>query len=182
MRIPPSIVLCLLALPFAAIAAAPQPAPAPVARMSPAECEVWARELSFARSLAEHDAAAFAAHVDADAAFAAESPQPLRGRDAIAKRWAPLIEGKALRLSWYPERTTIGGVADLAVSAGPALYEDLRPGAEPRFSLGRFHSVWRRGSDGTWRVLFDDGVQPRPATQAEVDAFLAGRQASCPGG
>ena len=95
-----SILLPLPLLSLAAVASAAEPPAAPAARMTPAECEVWARELSFAQSVADHDAAAFAAHHEPDAAFAADSPQPKRGRELIATRWAGLIEGKQLLLSW----------------------------------------------------------------------------------
>jgi hypothetical protein len=173
-----SLLLGLLSIAPCAAAAAPESSPA--ARMSADECEVWSRELSFAQSIADHDAEAFAAHVEPDAAFSAESPQPLRGRKAIVAGWTGLIEGRQLRLSWYPTRTTIGGVAGIASSSGPALYEDLRPGASPRYRLGAFHSVWHKGADQVWRVLFDDGIQPVPATEAEADAFRAGRLAACP--
>ena len=177
-----SILLPLPLLSLAAIASAAEPPVAPAARMTPAECEVWARELSFAQSVADHDAAAFAAHLEPDAAFAAESPQPQRGRDLIASRWAGLIEGKTLLLSWYPSRTTIGGADDVAVSSGPALYEDLRPGADPRYRIGAFHSVWHKGADGTWRILFDDGIEPQPASDAQVATFREGRKPVCPQG
>ena len=169
----------LLATPVFADPPAPTPAPA---RMSPAECEVWARELSFAQSVADHDAAAFASHVEEDAAFSAEEAEPLRGRDRITRQWSGLIAGKTLLLSWYPTRTTIGGATDVASSSGPALYEDLRPGAKQRFRLGAFHSVWHRGADGVWRVLFDGGQAPVPATETEATAFRAGRKANCPQG
>ena len=80
--------LLLMLLPVAAVVAAAESEPAPTARMTAAECEVWARELSFAKSVADHDAAAFASHVEPEAAFDAESPQPLRGRDEITNgRW-----------------------------------------------------------------------------------------------
>jgi len=168
----------------AGVAAQAPPKPEP-ARMSAAECQVWARELSFAQSVADHDAAAFAAHLEPQAAFGASQPQPTRGRDEIAKRWAGIVEGKRFKLSWYPTRTTIGatdatGVGDIAWSSGPSLFEDLDPKSTQRFRIGAFHSVWHRGADGTWRVLFDDGVDPRPATQAEAEAFRQGRQATCP--
>lgn len=159
--------------------------PPPQARMSAAECEVWARELSFAQSVADHDASAFAAHLDPAAAFGASQPEPTRGRDAIARRWAGIVEGKRVKLSWYPTRTTIaasnaGGVGDIAWSSGPSLVEDTDPKAPQRYRIGAFHSVWRRGADGVWRVLFDDGVEPRPAGEADVAAFRDGRRAACP--
>jgi ketosteroid isomerase-like protein len=172
--------LLLPMLSLSAVASAAEPPAAPVARMTAAECEVWARELSFAQSVADHDAAAFAAHVEPDAAFAAESPQPNRGRDAIARGWAGLIAGERLLLSWYPTRTTIGGATDVAVSSGPALYEDVRPDADPKYRIGAFHSVWHKGADGVWRILFDDGIEPRPASEAEVAAFRVGRRPVCP--
>jgi len=168
------IVSCLV---FTAATATAAPV---TAKMSAEECRVWARELSFADALARHDAAGFAEHLEKGAAFSAESPAPLRGDAAIAKRWAGLVEGKSLLLSWYPTRVTIGGVADIASSSGPALYEDLRPDAKPHYSIGGFHSVWHRGKDGVWRILFDDGIEPKAADEAEVAAFRNGRQTHCP--
>jgi ketosteroid isomerase-like protein len=168
------IVPCLL---FASANALAVPV---TARMSAEECKVWAREVSFADSIARHDAVAFAAHLEKGAAFSAESPQPLRGDVAVAKQWSRLVEGKSLLLSWYPTRVTIGGVADVASSSGPALYEDLRPGAKPQYSIGGFHSVWHRGKDGVWRILFDDGIEPKAADEAEVSAFRNARQPHCP--
>ncbi len=173
-RFSPVIVACLA---FAAATATAAPV---TARMSAEECKVWARELSFADALARHDAVAFAGHLEKGAAFSAESPQPLRGDAAIAKQWSRLVEGKSLLLSWYPTRVTIGGVADVASSSGPALYEDLRPDAKPHYSIGGFHSVWHRGKDGVWRILFDDGVEPQAVDDAEAGVFREGRKAQCP--
>jgi ketosteroid isomerase-like protein len=144
------------------------------------ECAVFARELSFAKSVADHDAKAFADHVGADAAFDAGGATPTRGRAAIVHAWAPIVEGKGVRLEWYPVRTTIGGVGDIAWSTGPALIERLASDATPHYLLGQFRSVWHRDADGAWRVLFDDGVPPRPATDAEAAAFRAARPAACP--
>lgn len=165
---------------IASAASAQTPAP-PTPTLSAAECEVWARETSFAQSVAQHDAAAFAEHLHPGAVFGAKEPQPNRGRDAIAQRWAGLIEGKKLKLQWYPAMVAIGGEGDIAYSSGPALYEAVDPKVDPRYRIGGFQSVWHKGADGVWRVLFDDGIAPQVATEAEVAAFNAGRK-SCPRG
>ncbi len=141
-----------------------------------AECAVWQRELGFARSVAGHDPVAFAEHLHADAAFGV-SRAPTRGREAITREWMPLIEGKGLKLSWYPAVVTLGGDGRTAYSSGPALYEDPATG-ETR--IGRFGSVWQRGDDGVWRVLFDDGVSPQKADATAVQRFHDGRKAQCP--
>lgn len=173
-----AVLPCLLLLSAAASAQSPAPAPAAL-DPSPAECEVWTRELSFAQSVADHDEAAFAEHVHPDAAFGAGNAQPTRGRDAVVRQWRGLIEGKGLRLAWYPIRVTVAGDGNIAWSTGPALFEDPSPSSPQRYRLGQFHSVWQRGADGVWRVLFDDGPEPRPATADEAAAFHAGRR-TCP--
>ena len=172
------VVAVLAASPFASA----QTTAAPEPKLSAAECEVWARELGFARSVAEHDASAFAGFVAEGAVFGAKRPQPRRGRDAVVAAWSGLVEGKELRLSWYPTMVAIGGEPDIAYSSGPALYEDLAPDAKQRFLGGGFQSIWHRDADGIWRVLFDDGIEPRPASDDEVAAFRAGRREACPSG
>lgn len=100
-------VLASLLAPAAAMAgdsAAPQP--------TIDECTVWQREQSFARSVADHDAAAFAGHVGENAVFNAGAREAIRGREAVAKRWAGLIEGKRVRLRWYPTQVRMAaGIA-----------------------------------------------------------------------
>lgn len=164
-------------LPVVAIA---QPAPGAPIELSAEECAVWLREMSFAKSVADHDAAAFAAHLHPQAAFGSSQSRPSRGREAIAKEWAGLIEGKAVRLEWYPTRTTIGGEGDIAWSSGPALWERLVEGPQPRYAISHYRSVWHRGGDGQWFVLFDDGTTPEAVTEAEAAAFRAARPNGCP--
>ena len=74
------------------------------------ECAVWTRELSFAATVARHDAEAFAGHLEPDAVFGAGSQARTRGREAIVERWRRIIEGKQVTIEWYPTRTTVGGV------------------------------------------------------------------------
>ena len=181
----PSTVLlaCLLAPGLAAAQqAAERPATAPPApKFSEAECEVWARETSFARSVAERDPAAFREHLHEAAVFGAKSPAPQRGRDAIVEAWAGIIDGSAVVLRWYPTMVAIDGSGELAYSSGPALYE--KAGAQgPEYRLGAFQSIWRRGDDGAWRVVFDDGIRPQPATAEDAAAFRDRRRERCPRG
>lgn len=147
--------------------------------MSPEECRVFERELSFADAVARHDASAFAEHLHGDAAFGVSRASPTRGREAITRKWADIVSGRAGRLEWYPTRATIAGQPDVAWSSGPSLFETHGPDGRVEYALGTFQSVWARGADGVWRVLFDDGTAPRAASAAEAAAFRAARPASC---
>lgn len=163
-------------------AAAPAASAPPPIVHSAAECVVWRRELSFARSVEAHDAAAFAAHLHPGAVFNAGSRRPLRGASSVAQAWAEIVEGKEFVLRWRPGVVNIGGDANVALSRGPFYSEDLTA-AEPkeRFRVGFFHSVWLRdASSGEWRILFDgpDGA-PRPvASLEEARAFVAAQSAA----
>lgn len=152
----------------------------PAPTFSAEECAVWARELSFAQSVVDHDAAAFAAHLHADTAFNSGKPQPLRGRAVVTDAWADIIAGKGLKLLWYPTRVTIGGPGDVAWSSGPALFEWTEREPAQRFAIGTYHSVWHKDADGVWRILFDEGAGMKPADEAAIKAYHAGRIEACP--
>ncbi|MBP6749294.1 MAG: DUF4440 domain-containing protein [Xanthomonadaceae bacterium] len=162
---------------FSSAARAGTDAPMPTT----ARCEVWAHELSFARSVAEHDAAAFRAHLHRGAVFGVGRDRQTRGADAIAQRWAGIVEGKAITIEWYPTHTTESAEAPGVVwSSGPSLVVENPGLADARYSIGAFHSVWHRGDDGVWRVLFDDGADSQAADAEQVRAFRAGRRDTCP--
>lgn len=149
--------------------------PAATAAADSARCQVWQRELSFANSVADHDAVAFAEHLHPQAAFGVER-QPSIGREKIAAEWKGIIDGSAIKLEWYPDRVIVGGDGRTAFSTGPALYQDPATG---KIRHGRFRSVWQQEADGAWRVIFDDGNRPEPADKAAVQAFRAGSGKTC---
>lgn len=149
--------------------AASSAAPLPPVVHSAAECAVWRRELSFAKSVEAHDAKAFAAHLHPGAVFNAGSRSPLRGGDAVAQAWAGIVEGKEFILRWRPGVVAIGGDPNIALSRGPSFSET--PGADPkeRYKVGFFQSVWLRdAASGEWRVLFDRADGP-PRIVASAD-------------
>lgn len=151
-----------------------------IAHATDDSCAVWQRELTFARSVQQHDAVAFASHVEPDAIFAANSPVPQRGREAVLAHWRGLIDGKTVRLAWYPTQVVSSGGAEVAYSSGPWLMEAVDPAAAPRYVLGHFATVWHRGPDGAWRVLFDGGDEGAPTDEAGAAAFRKARRAACP--
>ena len=157
------------------------PAATTHAGMSVAECAVWNRERSFAASVAQHDALAFADHVHPQAVFNAGSPEPTHGRAAVVSDWKDIIEGTQIKLGWSPGIVTIGGDGSLAISRGPSWIEDLRPNSKQQYRIGEFISTWIRDTDGQWRVLFDGGAGPMNAASAEdVAKLVASLPKECP--
>ena len=168
----------LLLLPLAAAAQAP--ADTTPADTPPSDaCVVWARESGFAQSVADHDAAAFAAYLHPDAVFVDGSAT--RGAEAIAAEWAGLVEGNGVLLRWYPDAVDVGANGAIALSRGPYWMENPAAPPEKRYRRGRFISTWLRGDDGEWRVVFDGGAgdAPVPATADEIANLIANRK-PCP--
>jgi ketosteroid isomerase-like protein len=158
---------------------APPRAPLPTAM----ECAVWEREASFAQSVEDHDAKVFAEHLHADASFISGRNHVARGRDAVIAEWTPLIEGKHVRIHWYPDAVTVAGDTGVGLSRGPYWIENPAPDAKEKYVAGRFISTWVRDGKGTWHVLYDGGGggDAKPVSAEEIEKLKAGRK-SCPRG
>lgn len=111
---------------------------------------VRAREVAFAKTMADRDLAAFSSFVAEDAVFM--GPTVLHGRKAVVEGWKRFFEGKA-PFSWSPEQVEVTLSGTLAISSGPVFDPDGK-------RVSTFNSTWRRDPDGEWRVVLDNGCPP----------------------
>ena len=126
----------------------------------PAVCEtpeelagqVRLAETSFAKTMADRDRESFLSFV-ADEALFFGGENVLRGSEAVVAGWAPFFEGDDPPFSWEPEIVEVLDSGTLALSSGPVFDPDGE-------RIGTFNSIWRRESDGRWRVVFDKGCPP----------------------
>jgi ketosteroid isomerase-like protein len=136
-----------------ALAAALLPAALP-AQTSPAALtaltrQVFVAESSFAATMAQRDSVAFARFIAPDAVFFGEKAV-LRGKSAVVESWSRFFAGPDAPFSWRPEKVEVLESGGLALSTGPV--------HDPEgHQIGIFNSIWRRESDGSWRVVFDKG-------------------------
>ena len=146
-----------------------------------AECDVWNREKSFAASVENHDAKAFAEHIDANAIFVNGRGSYTRGRAEVAKAWAGIIEGKQIILRWSPDFVGLSSDGKTAISRGPFWIEDPDPNTRQKFLTGTFQSTWVKNRKGEWHVFLDGGTPaPAPATPEQVEAEKQRFSPSCP--
>jgi ketosteroid isomerase-like protein len=133
---------------LAALAARPAPAADSLEALA---AQVRAREVAFAKTMADRDHAAFGRFVAEEALFMGRTP--FRGRKAVLEGWRPYFEGKDAPFSWTPERVEVVASGTLAISSGPVF--------DPQGQrIGTFNSTWRRERDGEWRVVIDIGCPP----------------------
>ena len=109
-------------------------------------------ERAFAKTMADRDHNAFASFVADEAVFFNEGGV-LRGKPAVAAGWKRLYEGPRAPFSWDPDRVEVLDSGTLALSSGPVRDPEGK-------RVGTFNSVWRRDTNGAWRVVFDKGCPP----------------------
>jgi ketosteroid isomerase-like protein len=115
-----------------------------------------ASELAFAKHSVDHGMrAAFLEYFADDGVNFAPDPGNTRARfrarpDAIE----PFV------LDWHPAIAAVARAGDLGFTTGPYTITGRAPAVrEP--AQGMFFSLWRRQSDGSWRVIVDGGVPTR---------------------
>jgi ketosteroid isomerase-like protein len=108
-----------------------------------------ATEEAFAQTMADRDHAAFESFLAEDAIFFGRRGE-IRGKAAVAAAWKPLFEGPEASFSWQPDTAAVLDSGALGLTSGPVFAPDGT-------RIGTFNSVWRRGPDGSWKVVFDRG-------------------------
>ena len=119
--------------------------------------QVRQTEIAFAKSMADRDPVAFASFLAKDTVFMSGA-RATHGPQAVAERWKGFFEGKQAPFSWAPEVVEVLESGTLAMSSGP-----VRDPSGKR--TGTFNSVWRRESDGKWKIVLDNGC---PACNCEA--------------
>jgi len=114
--------------------------------------QVREAETAFAATMAKRDQIAFAGFVAEEAVFFSRRG-PLRGRTAVLEGWQPFFEGPVAPFSWKPEIVEVLASGTLAHSSGSVWDAEGK-------QTGTFNSIWRRESDGRWRIVFDKGCNP----------------------
>ena len=88
------------------------------------------------------------------------NPAPVSATERLRSR--PARPFSELELTWEPRTGDVAASGELGWLTGPSIFIDhTTAGAAPQH--GNYLSVWRRRSDGPWRVFIDIGSQPPQA-------------------
>src|SRR3954470_18657165 len=111
--------------------------------------QVRRTETAFAKTMADRDLAKFTSFLSAEAVFMANGT-PMRGPKEVSEKWKRFFDAPQAPFSWAPEFVEVLESGALALSSGP-----VRDPSGKR--VGTFNSVWRRETDGQWKIVFDNG-------------------------
>jgi ketosteroid isomerase-like protein len=105
--------------------------------------------------MADRDHAAFASFLAEEAVFF-NGNRALRGAKRVSEAWKRFFDGAKAPFSWEPELVEVLDSGTLAITSGP-----VRDASGTR--IATFNSIWRRESNGGWKVVFDRGCECAPA-------------------
>ncbi len=86
-------------------------------------------------------------------------PHPVKFKEAVKDRPAP-PNPLAFELLWEPIFGEVSAAGDLGYDAGPSIFTD-KTAEKPTPSYGFFFSVWKKQTDGTWKVALDLGTDTK---------------------
>ena len=112
---------------------------------------------AFCQATVDHDVARFRSLVSGEATFAGGTPGQTRGIEAIVKSWMPFLQPGGPTLTWKPTHAEVLAGAEVGDTVGT--WERRVETADGQMSIahGQYMTVWRRQSDGKWKVVFDTG-------------------------
>ena len=145
---------------LACLASAEPAASQTPAERKAAEAAMMKADRDFNRTVADGDSRRFLSFVTENAIFAGGAEE-LRGRDAIAKGWAPFFEKDGPKLTWQPTKAEALAGGTLGYTVGT--WTRRRAGANEAVitTKGQYLTVWQLQKDGTWQVVYDTGDQEK---------------------
>jgi len=85
------------------------------------------------------------------------------GRDAIREAMARAFADSTRALRWAPDTAVVAASGDVGYTLGHWEAVLKTPAGDSVLGRGNYVTIWRRQSDGTWKVSADIGNQAAPA-------------------
>ena len=132
--------------------------------------DVRCQEIAFSRAVENKDIESFKKFLDNDARFVGHSVG--RGPDEITSTWQVFFSDDGPAIKWRPQFVEVLEDGSLALTRGP--FRIINKDADGNLveHWGTFNSIWRKNSDGQWRVVFDAGSSAAEPPNEEIRALI----------
>lgn len=118
------------------------------------KAEVRAVEEAFDRTAQEKGVAAAFIEFAADSAVINRGGKIIKGKKAISDYFKASVY-QEVKLTWSPEFIEVSTGGDLAYTYGDFQFSALDSAGQAIESSGKFHTVWKRQTDGSWKFVYD---------------------------
>jgi ketosteroid isomerase-like protein len=119
-------------------------------------------DIAFSKATVERRLDGFRDFIAADVAAIRPNLPIVRGKKAFVENWAHNLEDPARTLAWQPLLVEVSKSGDLGYSIGSYELKKTDASGTQVIGTGKYMTVWRKQKDGSWKVVFDTGVQDQP--------------------
>jgi uncharacterized protein (TIGR02246 family) len=141
---------------------APQPTATPDTRAAD-EAALRAAIKEWAAAAQVKDAARFVSFYAEDAVVMLEDSPDVSGMAGIRDAIGGMMQDPAFALSFEPANLVVARSGDVAYETGPYSLTMTGPDKKPATESGHYVAVWRRQTDGAWKVAVDAPISDPPA-------------------
>ena len=113
-------------------------------------------EADFMKAAAEKGSQGYMSYYAEDAAELPNGADMLQGKETIAKTMG-FLDDKNNHLTWTPVHADMAASGDLGYTYGTYEFHFIDKDGKPVTENGKYASVWKKQSDGSWKVVMDMG-------------------------
>lgn len=133
---------------------------------SAAEEAIRAADQGWARVFGAKDLKASVDFCTDDAAFMAPNAPLAAGKQAISQSFAFFFTLPDIKINWHPTKIEVARSGELGYSSGVYEMNFKDPAGKPATDHGKYVTIWKKQSDGMWKVAYDIFNSDLPATPA----------------
>jgi ketosteroid isomerase-like protein len=151
----------LVASALFAVSACGTPEP-PTLDVAAQEASLLEADRAFNKATAEDRLEGWVRYFAENGAMFPQGRPVVRGHDAIRALMGPAFATEGFSLTWEPLEAEVSGAGDFGYTHGT--FESRFPGEDGEVSIttGKYLTVWRKQTDGSWKVADDIGNNDPP--------------------
>lgn len=112
---------------------------------------------AFARDVRTRRLEAWVEWFDSEGSQVDQEFRPITGHDAIRRNMLEFFDQPDSALEWEPDLARLSEGGKLGLTSGRFRLIARQPDGSLSSRTGRYFDVWRKQSDGSWKVLYDLG-------------------------
>jgi len=130
------------------------------------ETKIWESETAMSAAAVSKDLDKVVSYYADDAVVFAPNAPGATTKEAIRNAWKDILMPVGASTSWKPTKVEVAKSGDLAYTSGTYNGTMMADG-KPVKDSGNYLTVWKKQTDGTWKILVDTWATDLPASAAK---------------
>ena len=119
--------------------------------------DLMAIDTDFSRTTKKERLSGWLSYFAADGMMFPADSDVVKGKQAIRDLMAPFFSEPGNSLSWKPINGEVSVSGDLGFTYGKAVFKTVNATGELETRTSKYLTVWKKDSDGVWKVVADIG-------------------------